>query len=43
VANLQEASAVTAFPNDQQRAAIEAHGNVFVAAGAGTGKTAVLV
>jgi ATP-dependent exoDNAse (exonuclease V) beta subunit len=43
VADLQEASAVTAFPNDQQRAAIEAHGNVFVAAGAGTGKTAVLV
>ena len=30
-------------PNDQQRAAIEAAGNVFVAAGAGTGKTAVLV
>jgi ATP-dependent exoDNAse (exonuclease V) beta subunit len=30
-------------PNDQQRAAIEARGNVFVAAGAGTGKTAVLV
>ena len=34
---------MTAFPNDQQRAAIDAHGNVFVAAGAGTGKTAVLV
>ena len=32
-----------AVANDQQRAAIEAHGNVFVAAGAGTGKTAVLV
>jgi ATP-dependent helicase/nuclease subunit A len=30
-------------PNDQQRAAIEARGDVFVAAGAGTGKTAVLV
>jgi ATP-dependent helicase/nuclease subunit A len=30
-------------PNDQQRAAIEAAGDVFVAAGAGTGKTAVLV
>ena len=43
VADLQEGPAVTAFPNDQQRAAIEAHGNVFVAAGAGTGKTAVLV
>ena len=32
-----------ALPNEQQRAAIEAHGTVFVAAGAGTGKTAVLV
>jgi len=31
------------LPNEQQRAAIEAHGTVFVAAGAGTGKTAVLV
>ena len=30
-------------PNDQQRAAIDARGTVFVAAGAGTGKTAVLV
>jgi ATP-dependent helicase/nuclease subunit A len=30
-------------PNDQQRAAIGARGDVFVAAGAGTGKTAVLV
>ena len=30
-------------PNDQQRAATEARGTVFVAAGAGTGKTAVLV
>jgi ATP-dependent exoDNAse (exonuclease V) beta subunit len=43
VADLQEGPAVTALPNDQQRAAIEAHGSVFVAAGAGTGKTAVLV
>jgi len=34
---------VKALPNEQQRAAIEAHGTVFVAAGAGTGKTAVLV
>ena len=34
---------MTVHANDQQRAAIEAHGNVFVAAGAGTGKTAVLV
>ncbi len=30
-------------PNDQQRAAVDARGTVFVAAGAGTGKTAVLV
>ncbi|HET8652352.1 MAG TPA: UvrD-helicase domain-containing protein [Gaiellaceae bacterium] len=30
-------------PNDEQRAAIEARGRVFVSAGAGTGKTAVLV
>ena len=29
--------------NEQQQAAIDAHGTVFVAAGAGTGKTAVLV
>jgi ATP-dependent helicase/nuclease subunit A len=30
-------------PNEQQRSAIDARGTVFVAAGAGTGKTAVLV
>ena len=30
-------------PNPEQRAAVEAHGEVFVSAGAGTGKTAVLV
>ena len=30
-------------PNTQQRAAIEARGHVFVSAGAGTGKTLVLV
>src|SRR5947207_7609465 len=30
-------------PNSEQRAAIEAHGSVFVSAGAGTGKTLVLV
>jgi ATP-dependent exoDNAse (exonuclease V) beta subunit len=34
---------VRALANDQQRAAIDARGSVFVAAGAGTGKTAVLV
>jgi len=43
LADLQEGTAVTVLANDQQRAAIEADGNVFVAAGAGTGKTAVLV
>ena len=30
-------------PNDQQAAAIAARGQVFVSAGAGTGKTTVLV
>ena len=34
---------MSAGANEQQRAAIEAGGDVFVAAGAGTGKTAVLV
>ncbi|MCZ7590492.1 MAG: UvrD-helicase domain-containing protein [Gaiella sp.] len=34
---------MSARANDQQRAAIDARGSVFVAAGAGTGKTAVLV
>src|SRR4029078_9070482 len=42
VADLQEGPAVT-LPNEQQRGAMRAHGTVFVAAGAGTGKTAVLV
>jgi ATP-dependent exoDNAse (exonuclease V) beta subunit len=43
VADLQEGTTLTTRANDQQRDAIEAHGSVFVAAGAGTGKTAVLV
>jgi len=34
---------VSRSPNPQQRAAIDARGSVFVAAGAGTGKTSVLV
>jgi ATP-dependent exoDNAse (exonuclease V) beta subunit len=34
---------VRAAPSEQQQAAIDARGTVFVAAGAGTGKTAVLV
>jgi ATP-dependent exoDNAse (exonuclease V) beta subunit len=34
---------MTWTPNPEQRAAIEARGEVFVSAGAGTGKTAVLV
>ncbi|MDQ3992178.1 MAG: UvrD-helicase domain-containing protein, partial [Actinomycetota bacterium] len=34
---------VTSTPNPEQRAAVEARGRVFVSAGAGTGKTAVLV
>jgi ATP-dependent helicase/nuclease subunit A len=36
-------SDLTRSPNDQQAAAIEARGQVFVSAGAGTGKTTVLV
>jgi ATP-dependent helicase/nuclease subunit A len=37
------AANVTRQPNPEQQAAIEAKGRVFVSAGAGTGKTAVLV
>jgi ATP-dependent exoDNAse (exonuclease V) beta subunit len=36
-------AAVTRAPNPEQAAAIAAHGEVFVSAGAGTGKTTVLV
>ena len=43
LADVPEGPSVKAVPNDQQLAAIDAHGTVFVAAGAGTGKTAVLV
>jgi ATP-dependent helicase/nuclease subunit A len=43
VADLPQGAAVSHAPNDQQQAAIDARGAVFVAAGAGTGKTAVLV
>jgi ATP-dependent helicase/nuclease subunit A len=43
VAHLQEGQAVSREPNPQQRAAIDARGTVFVDAGAGTGKTMVLV
>jgi ATP-dependent exoDNAse (exonuclease V) beta subunit len=40
---VQGEAAVSWEPNPEQRAAIEARGEVFVSAGAGTGKTAVLV
>jgi ATP-dependent exoDNAse (exonuclease V) beta subunit len=44
VADVQDPPAVsTLAPNPEQRAAIEAEGRVFLSAGAGTGKTAVLV
>jgi ATP-dependent helicase/nuclease subunit A len=43
VADLSEGAPVTTRPNPQQRAAIDARGEVFVDAGAGTGKTMVLV
>jgi ATP-dependent helicase/nuclease subunit A len=40
---LQDQARMSWQPNPEQRAAIEARGEVFVSAGAGTGKTAVLV
>jgi ATP-dependent helicase/nuclease subunit A len=40
---LQDQTAMSWEPNPEQRSAIEARGEVFVSAGAGTGKTAVLV
>ena len=41
--DLQDPAAVTRTPNPEQAAAIAARGEVFVSAGAGTGKTSVLV
>jgi hypothetical protein len=43
LADVQGAAGVTMQPNPEQQAAIDARGEVFVSAGAGTGKTAVLV
>jgi ATP-dependent helicase/nuclease subunit A len=43
LADVPGATAVTRTPNPEQRAAIEARGRVFLSAGAGTGKTSVLV
>jgi ATP-dependent helicase/nuclease subunit A len=43
VADLPGAAAVTGRMNDEQREAVTRRGHVFVSAGAGTGKTAVLV
>ena len=43
LAHVPEGATLSVAASDQQRAAIEARGSVFVAAGAGTGKTAVLV
>jgi ATP-dependent helicase/nuclease subunit A len=43
LADVPGAARMTQAPNPEQQAAIEATGRVFVSAGAGTGKTAVLV
>lgn len=43
LAHVQEGALVSRILNPQQTAAVDARGNVFVAAGAGTGKTSVLV
>jgi ATP-dependent helicase/nuclease subunit A len=43
VVDVQGEARVSVAPNVEQRAAIDAAGRVFVSAGAGTGKTAVLV
>jgi ATP-dependent helicase/nuclease subunit A len=43
VADVPRAARVSGAPNPEQRAAIEARGHVFLSAGAGTGKTTVLV
>src|SRR6476619_7323070 len=43
LAHVPQGAPMRPAPNDQQKAAVDAHGTVFVAAGAGTGKTAVLV
>jgi ATP-dependent helicase/nuclease subunit A len=43
LADVPSGAAVTWQPNPEQQAAIDANGRVFVSAGAGTGKTAVLV
>jgi ATP-dependent helicase/nuclease subunit A len=43
VAGVPGEARVTRAPNPEQRAAIDARGHVFVSAGAGTGKTLVLV
>ena len=43
LADVPQGTRVTSVPNTQQGAAIAARGSTFVSAGAGTGKTTVLV